>query len=173
MQPINTARLKIREFIPADTDAFISFMTDRESTKFLTFTDEQTTREGAKRLIELTMAAYGSEQPMLAFAVEEKDSKRFVGFCGLNPHDEETVEVMYAVMLEARGQGYGTESAIALSHYALNELGYHRVIAPISPAHQSSQSVAKKAGFKDQGLVKMPNLPDKVHLFVLERAAIG
>ncbi|ESA33370.1 n-acetyltransferase gcn5 [Leptolyngbya sp. Heron Island J] len=170
MEPINTARLQIREFISADVDPFVSFMTEPESTRFLTFTNEQTTSEGAKSLIELTIASYSSEQPMLAFAVEEQASKRFVGFCGLNPHDDATVEVMYAVMPEARGQGYGTEIAIAISQYALNALGYHRVIAPISPTHQSSQSVAKKAGFKDHGLVKMPSLPDKAHLFVLEGA---
>lgn len=170
MQPLTTDRLQIREFISADADPFVSFMTDRESTKFLTFADEQTTSEGAKSLLEATIASYSSEQPMLAFAVEEQASKRFVGFCGLNPYDKETVEIMYAVMPEARRQGYATEVAIALSHYALNELGYHRVIAPISPAHTSSQSVAKKAGFEDRGLVTMPNLPGKVHLFVLEQA---
>ena len=169
MQPINTARLTIREFIFADADAFISFMTDPESTKFLTFTDEQTTREGAQRLIEFTIASYGSEQPMLAFAVEEKDSKRFVGFCGLNPHDDEAVEVMYAVMPEARGQGYGVEIAIAISHYALNVLGYHRVVAPIEPENKYSQIIVTKAGFKDCGIVRQANFPDFARQFVLQR----
>ncbi|EKV00427.1 acetyltransferase, ribosomal protein N-acetylase [Leptolyngbya sp. PCC 7375] len=173
MQPINTARLKIREFIFADADAFISFMTDPESTKFLTFTNEQTTREGAKSLIEFTIDSYGSEQPMLAFAVEEKDSKRFVGFCGLNPHDDETVEVMYAVMPEARGRGYGAEIAIAISHHALNDLGYHRVVAPIAPENKYSQVVATKAGFKDCGIVKQTNFPELVRQFVLQREMIN
>ena len=169
MEPIATARLRIREFIDSDSEPFVSFMTDPESTKFLTFTAEQTSQEGARALLEATIASYGTEQRMLAFAVEEQTSRRFVGFCGLHPHNAETVEIMYAVMPDARRQGYGTEIAIAISHYALNTLGYQRVIAPISPAHTVSHSVARGAGFQDVGLVQHPGFTEKVRQFVLEQ----
>ena len=106
---------------------------------------------------------------MLAFAAEELTTGTFAGFCGLTPHDQETVEITYAVMPNARRQGYATEIAAALSQYALNKLSYLRVIAPIAPANEGSKIVAAKVGFKDRGLVTNADSAEIVHQFVLER----
>lgn len=166
-----TARLQIRRFISNDREPFVQFMTDRESTRFLTFGDEQKSRDGATALFEATIASYDAEQPMLAFAVEALASGEFVGFCGLNPHDEETVEIMYAIVPQARRQGYATEVAAAIARFALADMGYHRAIAPIDPAHKASQAVVTKAGFTDCGLVSDPNSNEMKHLFVFEQAS--
>ncbi len=165
---IDTARLRIRRFIREDIEPFISFMADHESTAFLPFAQEQKSREGAKQLVETTIESYGSAHPMLAFAVEERKSSQFVGFCGLNPHDEKTIEIMYAVMPSARQQGYATEIATALARYALAQLGYCRVSALIVPANEYSKLVAGRVGFKDCGLVRNVNFAEKVHQFILE-----
>lgn len=169
---IETARLQIRRFIPTDREPFIQFMTDRESTRFLTFEEDQTTREGAIELFELTIVAYDSEQPMLAFAIENRTTDAFVGFCGLHPHDPETVEIMYAIMPQVRRQGYATEVATAITRLALVDMGYRRAIAPIDPAHQASQAVVVKAGFTDCGLVQNQGSTGIKRLFVCEQAAI-
>lgn len=58
---------------------------------------------------------------------------------------------MYAVVPTATGKGLATEIAEALSNYALDQLGYTRVIAPIRADHAASVAVAKKAGFRLQG----------------------
>lgn len=166
--PIKTARLQIRQFSQADIEPFVHFMTDRESTQFLTFGEEQKTAAGAKELIQMTIGSYNSATPMLAFAVEEQATRTFVGFCGLTPHDNETVEIMYAIMPSARRQGFATEVAAQLARYALDELGYLRVTAPIVPTHEYSKAVVKKAGFKDCGLAQSIN---RVHQFVLEQTA--
>ena len=169
IRQIDTARLRIRKFTRGDIKLFISFMTDCESTAFLPFAQEQKTRQGAKQLIESTIESYSSAHPMLAFAVEEQMTRQLVGFCGLNPHDEETIEIMYAVMPSARQQGYATEIATALARYSLNELGYRRVIALIVPANKYSKIVAARVGFKDGGLVRDVNFAEQVHQFILEQ----
>ena len=168
-QSIDTARLRIRRFAQGDVESFISFMTDRESTKFLTFGDEQKSNEGAKALLKATIESYDSEHPMLAFAVEELTTRTFVGFCGLTPHDHKTVEIMYAVMPSARRKGYATEIATTLARYALDGLGYGRVVAPIAPANEVSKLVATKAGFEDCGLTKSANTAVAVHQFIFEQ----
>ena len=165
--------MRIRQFIPADREPFIQFMTDRESTRFLTFGEDQKTREGAIELFEVTISSYGSEQPMLAFAIETLATGTFVGFCGLHPHDQVTVEIMYAIMPQVRRQGYATEVAAAITRWALADMGYRRAIAPIDPAHQVSQAVVIKAGFTDCGLVENPESPDKKRLFVFDQEAIS
>lgn len=167
--PIDSDRLQIRQFTQEDVEPFTSFMTDQASTRFLAFGDEQKSHEGARQLLEATISSYETEHPMLAFAVEELTTGTFVGFCGLTPHDEETVEIMYAVMPHARQKGYATKIATTLSQYAFDRLGYRRVVAPIAPANEPSKIVANKAGFKDHGLLPNAESAEVVHQFVLER----
>ena len=167
--PIETARLRIRCFRPGDLEPFVRFMTDQGSTRFLPFDQEQRSPEGAKKLLETTMASYHTEEPMPAMAVEERATGAFVGFCGLSPRNEETMEVLYAVMPEARRKGCATEIASALAEYALNRLGFLRVVAFIVPANEPSKVVAARAGFVDGGLVKNRNFKGLVHRFILDR----
>ena len=79
------------------------------------------------------------------------------------------MEIMYAVMPKARGQGYASEIAVTLAQHAVRRLGYRRVTAPIAPEHEISKAVAVKAGFKDHGLQEHPGSGGVVHLFVFER----
>ncbi len=165
---ITSKRLRIRQFKTDDLEEFISFMTDRGSTKFLTFDDDQKTRKGATDLLKATIDSYGSDNPMMAFAVEDNESKEFIGFCGLTPRESDSVEIMYAIKTRARGNGYAAEIASELANHAIRQLGYSRVIAPISPKHSASKAVAVKAGFTDRGLQQVPGSADDIHLFVYE-----
>lgn len=166
--PIISERLRIRRFERGDAEDFSSFMTDPSSTKFLTFGEEQKSREGATELLETTIESYDSEDPLMAFAVENQETTEFVGFCGLTPHEEGTVEIMYAVMPNERGKGYGAEIAATLAQHAVSQLGYRRIIAPISPEHEISKAVAVKAGFRDHGIGQKSGSVEMVHLFVFE-----
>ncbi len=166
---INSKRLRIRQFEPGDVEDFVSFMTDPESTLFLTFDEAQKSREGATELLLATIDSYASDTPLMAFAVEDYASGKFVGFCGLTPREDGEVEIMYAIMPSLCGNGYAVETASRLAQYAVDQLGYKRVIAPISPKHEASKIVAAKAGFDDHGLRKSPDSSEKVHLYVYEQ----
>ena len=166
---IHSNHLRIRPFEPDDVEDFVDFMMDPESTRFLTFDSAQKSREGATELVLATIDSYASDTPFLAFAVEERSSRDFVGFCGLTPREEDEVEIMYAIMPAVRGRGYAVETASALAKYAIDQLDYRRVIAPISPEHEVSKTVAVRAGFKDCGIRTNPGASEKVHLFVYEQ----
>ena len=166
--PVTSEQLRIRRFERGDAEDFVSFMTDPESTKFLAFGEEHKSREGATELLEATIESYDSEDPLMAFAVENQETTQFVGFCGLTPREEGTVEIMYAVMPHVRGRGFATEVAATLAQHAVSQLGYRRVIAPISPEHGISKAVAAKAGFRDHGISRNSGSADIVRLFVFE-----
>ena len=168
---INSERLRIRRFELNDIEDFAGFMTDPESTKFLTFGEDQKSRKGAEDLLRVTIDSYDSEEPMMAFAVEDCATGNFVGFCGLTPREDCAVEIMYAVMPDARGKGYAVEIAATLARHAVNQLGYKRVIAPISPRHEVSKIVAAKAGFENRGVSQNLDSAEKVHLFVFEHTS--
>jgi [ribosomal protein S5]-alanine N-acetyltransferase len=172
MQPMITARLRIREFTSGDLEPFVQFMSDPESTAFLAFSADQKCHEGAKMLLEATIESYRSDRPMLAFAVEERYSHKFLGFCGLNPHDQATIEIMYAVMPAARHQGYATEMLTAMTDYTFDTLGYDQAIAFILPENEDSKRVARRAKFIDCGLVGNDNFSEAVHQFIRKRQHI-
>lgn len=165
---ISSERLSIRWFEKGDAEDFVSFMTDPEATEFLTFGEEQKSREGAIELLDATIESYSSEDRLMAFAVERQEDAHFVGFCGLTPREEGTVEIMYAVMPGECGKGYATEIAATLAQYAITQLGYRRVIAPISPKHEASKKVSAKAGFRDHGVSKSLGSAEMVHMFIFE-----
>ena len=166
---ITSERLRIRRFERGDAEDFVSFMTDPESTKFLTFAEEQKSREGAIELLEATIESYNSESPMMAFAVESQESAQYIGFCGLTPREKGTVEILYAVMPNERSKGYATEIAVTLVAHAISRLGYRRVIAPIFEEHKASKGVITKAGFEDRGVIQSLGSTEMVHMFVFEK----
>ena len=166
IEPLKTSRLRIRNFDKKDRNPFVKFMTDQKSTKYLNFDAKQKSESGATRLLDATIASYHSANPMLAFAVEKIDSEEFIGFCGLSAQNKEDVEIMYAVIPEQQRKGYATEITVTLAEYALYELKYKRVLAPISPENIYSRRVAERSGFKDMGLIQHKNYADKVHDYV-------
>lgn len=166
---INSRRLRIRQFELGDVEDFVGFMIDPESTLFLAFGEAQKSREGATELLKATIESYESNTPLMAFAVEDCVSRKFIGFCGLTPRENDEVEIMYAIMPNYRGNGYAVEIASRLAQYAVDQLGYRRVIAPISPKHEVSKTVAAKAGFNDHGITKSLDSAEYVHLFVYEQ----
>ena len=112
--PINTERLIIRPFESKDLEPFLRFMLDGESTRFLTFDEEQKTKPGATALFEYVLQAYASPKPVHSYAIAEIESGEYVGSCGYAPYEEGIVECYYCVNAEHRGKGIATEAAKAL-----------------------------------------------------------
>ena len=56
--PIETERLRIRLLERRDLGPFVNFMTDTESTRYLTFGDEQKTETGARELFAAIVGSY-------------------------------------------------------------------------------------------------------------------
>jgi ribosomal-protein-alanine N-acetyltransferase len=63
------------------------------------------------------------------------------------PSADGTVEIGYSIVDETRGEGYGTELALALTNRALRHPGVCRVIAHVQADNVASHTVLKRAGF--------------------------
>ncbi len=168
-ETIETERLLLRRFKPPDLIPFIRFMTNKSATRFLAFPDETKTREGARQLFEDTVQSYDTEEPFFALAVEEKASQNFAGCCGVNPLEENTAEIFYAVIPERWGRGIATETAEELTRYLFEKTDTKTIKAFIVPGHEPSRRVAEKVGFQNTGLVENPNFQQKVHEYVLRQ----
>jgi RimJ/RimL family protein N-acetyltransferase len=81
------------------------------------------------------------------WAVEEKDSGRFVGRIGcVNPEGWPGFEVGWTLKREFWGKGYATEGGRRALEYAFNELHKPHVISLINAENHASIRVAERLG---------------------------
>ena len=151
---LETPRLRIRPFVPDDFEAFAAFMADEEATRYLLFTTEQKTRQGARAILESALGSYRTDEPIFVLAVVDKEEGGYVGSCGLSLMPEGLgYECFYTVVRARWGRGYGTEILKGLLAYAFHECRLERVVALIMPENVASGRVAEKAGMTYDGLV--------------------
>jgi RimJ/RimL family protein N-acetyltransferase len=82
-----------------------------------------------------------------AWALEEKASAKWVGYCGLwNPHGWPEPEVMWGLAPQVRGHGFVTEAARRARDFAYGQLGWTTLISCIAPDNIASQRVALRLG---------------------------
>nr|WKN35018.1 GNAT family N-acetyltransferase [Tunicatimonas sp. TK19036] len=162
---LETQRTLIRRFAPEDEAHFIALLGDRRITSTLAFDEETTTERGSKHLMQLTISLYETENPLLAFAIDEKASQQFIGACGYNSLNEEEAELFYALITDWWGQGIATEIVAELARYAFEHLPFTTLKAFITPDNEGSKRVAEKNGFENAGLVKNPNFSELVYLY--------
>jgi RimJ/RimL family protein N-acetyltransferase len=70
------------------------------------------------------------------------------GLVGISP---EEVEIGWVVLEEHRGQGYATEAAAAVAHYALGELELDHLVAYVRQENLASLRVVEKLGMLRRG----------------------
>jgi RimJ/RimL family protein N-acetyltransferase len=83
-----------------------------------------------------------------AWAIEARDTGRFVGRVGLQFHRlwPDDVELGWGVDPELWGRGYATEAALAALRHAFDQAGFPRVVSILHPENVASIRVAEKIG---------------------------
>jgi RimJ/RimL family protein N-acetyltransferase len=66
------------------------------------------------------------------------------------PPKDGVTEIGFGLAQSARGHGYATEAATALSRWALAQDGVSRVVARTDPGNVGSQNVLTRAGFRHE-----------------------
>jgi len=169
-EEISTPRLRIRLFKPEDAEAFSSFMMDEIATRFLDFSEEQKTREGALALLESVIASYASCEPIFSLAVEEKTSQLYVGSCGLFPLLRNgEMECYYTVIRSRWGKGYALEFMHRLLQYAFQKLGLNRVAAYTAKFNFPSHNIAEGFGMRYQGVIRRGEPPHESRVYSITR----
>ncbi|HDZ19484.1 hypothetical protein LCGC14_0614230 [marine sediment metagenome] len=167
---LETKRLIIRPFNSDDINPFISFMINKESTKYFNFTEEEKTPEGAETLIQSIINSYGTQNSVFALAITQKDSGRYLGSCGLSPiENDNEVECFYALLPQFWGNGYAIESVKKLFEYAFTELNLSKIVAYVNPENTRSWKTAERVGMKYLGQIRPKNLSSEAMFFSIER----
>ncbi|HEU5000923.1 MAG TPA: GNAT family N-acetyltransferase [Lapillicoccus sp.] len=81
---------------------------------------------------------------------------RAVGTGRLRDLGESTAEVSVTLDPAYRGLGYATRAVRLLVEYAFGELGVGRVQARVAPDNAAAVRVARRAGLRNEGVVRVP-----------------
>ncbi|MFI6854756.1 GNAT family N-acetyltransferase [Streptomyces sp. NPDC050416] len=100
------------------------------------------------------------------WAVVDEDSDRLLGRVALREIrlDDGTAEVAYWTAPAARGRGVAARATTALAHWALDEIGFHRLELLHAVRNEASCRVASRTGFTLEGTKRRAILhPDGWH----------
>ena len=142
---LETDRLFIRPWTPADRPAFIGLTEDPEVMRYVhggqpyaeDEVDEWFTRQ-ARQL---------AEHDVCMGALIEKATGRLVGIAGTQPLGTTgNFEIGWWLARDVWGRGYATEAGGAAMRHVLETLGHKRVVAIIDPDNEPSKRVVGRLG---------------------------
>jgi ribosomal-protein-alanine N-acetyltransferase len=173
MPPLETPRLVIRPFSPDDLHPIHRILDVELREAELGTTGVQTLHERAQWLqwtmLNYTQLAQLYQPPYGERAVVHTYTGHLIGACGFvpcldafeqfpafsaaltpSPHRLSTPEfgLFYAIAPTFQGQGYATEAARALVHYAFEHLRLKRVVATTTHENGASIGVMRKLGMR-------------------------
>ena len=141
---LETERLIMRMWRDADIEEYAELCADPEVMRYLggkVFDRTEAWRQMASMIGHWYLRGYG------IWAVEEKDSGRFVGRIGcINPEGWPGFEVGWTLKREFWGKGYATEAGRRALEYGLNEIDKPHIISLIHPENRASIRVAERLG---------------------------
>lgn len=166
--PFETERLRIRRFESKDLDAFLEFMLDEDSTKYLMFEDAQRTEQGARELFQFVSNSYDSPDIVHSYAIADKTTDEYLGSCGYSPYAEGIVQIYYSVNRGHWGEGIASEAVHDLTRGLSNHV---EVRAYCDPNNQAAHAVAKNAGLESEGIQLHEHFGVEGELFVYKQGS--
>jgi RimJ/RimL family protein N-acetyltransferase len=149
MRVLETERLLLRHFEPADLEPLYALYRDPEIRRY--YPDGTRTLEETKEELEAFLHGHRKRPVLGLWATVEKSSGAFLGRCGLLPWSidgQPEVELAYLIDKARWGEGFGTEASLAIVEHARNVLGLERLICLITPGNAPSAAIATRVGMR-------------------------
>ena len=146
---IQTERLKLRPFRIEDAPALNRIANQEYVLKWMP--DWKYSVEDTEKLIRWFISLYplaNKSTARVVFAVELHGSVIGMVAFGNKAEVDNEIEIAYFISESHAGNGYITEAAKAVAHWALANLKMDYLIAIVEPDNYPSQRVIEKAGFQ-------------------------
>ena len=146
MPELRTERLMLRRWRESDLDPWAAMNADPEVREHFgdLLSREQSAASIASFEADLAERGWGW------WAVEVPATGEFIGFCGLDPVDDNMsftgVEIGWRLTRSAWGHGYATEGARACLAFGFDTLELAEIVAVTSTTNERSQAVMRRIG---------------------------
>jgi len=146
---IETQRLLLRNWRDEDFDAFVSSTNTPAVMRWLGGVKEP---DALRERVTAHFTTWQEERGFTFWAVERKQDKVLLGFCGLKIAEdpgspvEGDYEVGWRFREDAWGQGYAKEAAIASLNFAFDRLVAERVVALTVEGNAPSWGLMERLG---------------------------
>jgi RimJ/RimL family protein N-acetyltransferase len=144
---IETARLRLRMFTPADLDRMCEITGDPEVTRFIGY-GHPLSREETRANLNLIMNAF-RRRGYGRWALERRDTGALIGYCGLSAGNPDVgVELAYMLAREEWGRGLALEAGRAALRYGFETLGMDSIAGLTFHDNTRSRRVLERLGMK-------------------------
>jgi RimJ/RimL family protein N-acetyltransferase len=152
---ISTERLVLRPFEDADIPAHLEMMNDEMVVAWTSAPHPYTTAH-AEDWVRRIAPAERTEGRGVVLAVTEFLTQRLVGIIHLQNTNWRTraTEVAYVTAPWARGEGYATESVLAVAQWLFRDQHFERLELRTAADNTASQQVAQKIGCISEGVLR-------------------
>jgi ribosomal-protein-alanine N-acetyltransferase len=152
-QLLETARLHLRPYEPADAAAFFTVIDQSRERLRHSFPDRlrtvATLADAPKQL-----AAFAQDWRtgrFYVFGIWHRTSQAYLGDICLMPQRGDQAEIGYYLASEAEGQGYAREALGAITHFGFEQVRAARLLIRCFADNVRAQQVAQAHGFSLQG----------------------
>ena len=164
---LETDRLFIRPWTPADRPAFIGLTEDPEVMRYvhggLPYAEDEVDEWFTRQARQL------AEHDVCMGALIEKATGRLVGIAGTQPLGTTgNLEIGWWLARDVWGRGYATEAGGAAMRHVLETLGHKRVVAIIDPDNEPSKRVVGRLGMHYESRVTGEQLGHRKPLIVVD-----
>jgi RimJ/RimL family protein N-acetyltransferase len=147
MTELRTERLLLRHWTEADKEPFAAMNSDPAVMEHF---PAAMTREESDAFVD-RIGAQLAEWGFGLWALEVRDTGRFIGFTGLSrpsfeAHFTPAVEVGWRLSKDAWGNGYATEAARAALAYGFGPAGLDEIVSFTATTNLPSQRVMQRIG---------------------------
>ncbi|MFJ8696094.1 GNAT family N-acetyltransferase [Streptomyces roseolilacinus] len=152
---ISTERLVLRPYDDTDIPAHTEMMNDELVVAWTSAPHPYTTAH-AEEWVHRAAPTERTSGRGLALAVTEFLTQRLVGAVHLRHTDWRTrsTEIAYITASWARGEGYATESVLAVARWLFREQRFERLELRTAAGNTASQQVAQKIGCLSEGVLR-------------------
>jgi [ribosomal protein S5]-alanine N-acetyltransferase len=162
---LETARLTVRKLSHRDAAFIVQLLNEPDFIRFIADRHVRNEADAISYLDAGPMASY-ERNGFGLWCVERKIDQAPIGMCGLIRRDTlPDVDIGYAYLSDAYGQGYATEAARGVLAYGRGVLALPRIVAIVDLENAGSIHVLEKIGLTFQTTLRLPGDDADVKLF--------
>lgn len=169
--PLDTAALRLREFVPDDVGEIFRLSQEeayRAGLPSQVYADEAAARAALDYLIAQCASPADPRRGPVVLAVELAADRTVIGHVGFSPFEGE-VEIGFAIGQRCQGRGLGCEAVAAASRWAFANFGLEKILGITAAGNHASRRVMERAGFvlQEERVMRFQGVEEVVALYAL------